>query len=197
MSIEMFDHFSTTDLLFTQKYMTLFFTLPDSVSRKVCNVSLLFLPLPQWVHPDFVLRFLKKGEALMCLSPELMAGAARGSSNVFTQSLLRHSKELCFSLMTSRLDIILSGGLRRWGGRGKLYSRLCREGSSFSRSRKRASEGSCCQSALSSCYDTGPNSNHVSSHPVSCFCPPLALAVWTDPFHCPSPVLRSHSPSPK
>lgn len=104
---------------------------------------------------------------------------------------------LCFSLTTSRLDIILSAGLRRSGGIGKLYSRLCREGSSFSRSRKRASEGSCCQSALSSCYDTGPNSNHVSSHPVSWFCPPLAFAVWTDSFHCPSPVQRSHSPSPK
>lgn len=76
MSIETFDHLSTADLSFTKTYMTLFFTLPDSISRRVSNASLLFLPLPQWVHPDFAPRFLKKGKALMCLSPELMAGAA-------------------------------------------------------------------------------------------------------------------------
>lgn len=157
--------------------MTLFFTLPDSISRKVSNVSLLFLPLPQRVHPDFASHFLPEERR----SPDvLVTRAACWRPNVFTRSLFR---PLCFRLMSSRLDIISSGGLRRWGGVGKLYGRLRREGSSFSRSRKRASEGSCRQSALSSCFDTGPNANHVSSHPLSCFCPPLALALWTDPFH--------------
>ncbi|RXN09805.1 hypothetical protein ROHU_031185 [Labeo rohita] len=132
------------------------------------------------VHPDFASHFLKKGEALMSLSPELRDGGRTSSLGPSSDA----QRPLCFSLTSSRLDIIWSGGLRRWGGVGKLYGRLRREGSSFSRSRKRASEGSCRQSALSSCFDTGPNANHVSSHPLSCCCPPLALALWTDPFHC-------------
>ncbi|KAL1277464.1 hypothetical protein QQF64_024137, partial [Cirrhinus molitorella] len=47
---------------------------------------------PLRVHPDFASRFLKKGKAPMCWSPELRDGGR----NVFARSLFRHSKAALF-----------------------------------------------------------------------------------------------------